>query len=476
MPDLITDMAIDGQHVPADAHFDVVNPSTGEVLGQAPAASRSQVDQAMESSSRAFKSWRHDEEFRVEKLLEFSRAMVESAADFGSDLAQENGKTVASGTAQAVIGSMWLEYYANLTMPEQVLREDERSRVTMLRKPLGVVGAITPWNMPVTLAFRKMAPALRAGNTVVLKPSPYTPFSTLRFGEIAREILPPGVLNVVTGGNDVGEWITSHPTPRKVSFTGSVTSGKHVAVAAAEDLKRVTLELGGNDPAIVLEDADVAKIAEGLFWTSFTNNGQGCCLVKRVYAHASIHDQLVEALAEVAKKVVVGNPLEAGVELGPLATSFQADRVAELVANALSNGAVAAAGGRRGDGPGYFYEPTILSNLNDGTAIVDEEQFGPALPVVPFSDVDDAIERANATTFGLGASVWTSDLERGEAIARRIDAGSTWINTHAALAPDVPFGGRHWSGIGVENGPWGLDSYTDIQVIHTNYGDVKVGV
>jgi acyl-CoA reductase-like NAD-dependent aldehyde dehydrogenase len=305
---------------------------------------------------------------------------------------------------------------------------------------------------------------------VVLKPSPFTPLSTLRMGEIARDILPPGVLNVVTGGDDLGEWMTAHPVPRKISFTGSVETGKRVAVAGAADLKRITLELGGNDPAIVLEDADVAAIAQGLFWTGFFNNGQACALVKRVYAHDRIYDDLVEALAEVAKGVPVGDPMVEENLLGPLSTRPQFERVSELVADAISHGATAVAGGRPREGEGFFFPPTILSNVEDGVRIVDEEQFGPALPIIRFTDERDALRRANSSSFGLGASVWSGDLERGTALARELEAGSTWVNTHAALAPTLPFGGHKWSGLGVENGPWGLYGFTELQVLYSNRG------
>lgn len=464
-------MTINGREAPARATFDVINPSTGSVHAQAPDATPEQLDEAMGSASEAFRTWRRDEAFRIEKMLELSQAMMTAVPEFAADLAAENGKPFDMGGMEGMVAATWLDYYANLELPREILRDDDGARVEVLRKPMGVVAAIAPWNIPIGLAFWKIAPALRAGNTVVVKPSPYTPLSTLRFGEIARDILPPGVLNVVTGGDDLGKRMVSHPIPRKVSFTGSVASGKHVAVAAAADLKRVTLELGGNDPAIVLDDANVAEIAQGLFWTAFFNNGQGCCLTKRVYVPERLHDDLVDALADVARSVTVGDPLQReDVQLGPLATSFQRERVAGLVEDALSHGGKAVVGGKPVHGAGFFYEPTVLTGVDDGVRIVDEEQFGPALPVVTYRDLDDALARANAGTYGLGASVWTSDLQRGAEVASEIDAGSTWINTHAALAPEVPFGGHGWSGVGVENGPWGLYGFTDIQVVHSNRG------
>jgi acyl-CoA reductase-like NAD-dependent aldehyde dehydrogenase len=303
-----------------------------------------------------------------------------------------------------------------------------------------------------------------AGNTMVLKPSPFTPLATLKVGEILRGVLPDGVLNVVTGGDSLGATMTTHPVPRKISFTGSVETGKKVAMSAAPDLKRVTLELGGNDPAIVLDDADAADVAEKIFAQAFANNGQVCSAIKRVYVPESLHDDVVKAMVEKAKAIKVGDGAEEGTELGPINNRPQFDRVSELVADALEGGATAAAGGKAMPGDGYFFEPTILTGVSDGTRIVDEEQFGPALPIISYRDVDDALERANATHFGLSGSVWGGDVDRAAEVASRLECGTSWVNTHLQLAPHQPFGGAKWSGIGVENGPWGLYGFTELKV------------
>ena len=463
-------MTINGRAAATHAEFDVLNPATGKVYTQAPDATREQVDEAMTAAADAFDSWRRDEDLRRRTLTALSAAVRDATPELAEILAEENGKPLGLGGTEGLVGSAWCDYYAGLELPGEVLRDDDGATVEVLRRPLGVVGAITPWNMPIGLAFFKIAPALRAGNTMVLKPSPFTPVSTLRLGEVLRDALPPGVLNIVSGGDDVGRWVAGHPVPRKISFTGSVEAGRAVNTAAAADLKRVTLELGGNDPAILLDDVDVAAVAEGLFWTAFFNNGQACALVKRVYAAEAIYADLVEALAEVARRVRVGDPTDGATQLGSLATRPQFERVSELVEHALAHGATAVAGGVALDGDGLFFAPTILTGADDGLRIVDEEQFGPALPVLPFTDEADAVRRANATGFGLGASVWSADLERGAALARQLDAGTTWVNTHASLSPDAPFGGLKWSGLGVENGPWGLHAYTDIQVLHRNRG------
>jgi acyl-CoA reductase-like NAD-dependent aldehyde dehydrogenase len=328
------------------------------------------------------------------------------------------------------------------------------------------VAAITPWNFPLNLAFWKIAPALLAGNTMVLKPSPYTPLSTLKTGELLRSTLPPGVLNIVSGGDELGGWMTSHPVPRKISFTGSIETGKLVAAAAAPDLKRVTLELGGNDPAIIMDDADPAAVADGIFGGAFANNGQICSAIKRVYVPERLYDEVVEALASRARAVSVGDGADGASKLGPINNAPQFERVKELVADALAHGATAAAGGKAMDRPGYFFEPTVLSGLSDGVRIVDEEQFGPALPVISYRDIDDAVERANGTHFGLSGSVWGTDTDRANEVAGRLEAGTAWVNVHLAMGPQFPFGGFKWSGIGVENGPWGLAEFTDIQTMH----------
>jgi acyl-CoA reductase-like NAD-dependent aldehyde dehydrogenase len=362
--------------------------------------------------------------------------------------------------------AIWCQYFANLETPPQVIQDDAEAFVEVARRPLGVVAAITPWNFPLTLAFWKIAPALLAGNTMVLKPSPFTPLSTLKVGELLRDALPPGVLNVVSGGDDLGAWMTGHPTPRKISFTGSIETGKKVAASAAPDLKRVTLELGGNDPAIVLDDADPATVAKAIFAGAFNNNGQVCSAIKRVYVPEALYDDVVEGLASYARAIKVGDGTEPDSKLGPINNEPQYERVKELVADAISQGARAVTGGKAMDGPGYFFEPTILAGLADGTRIVDEEQFGPALPVISYRDLGDAIDRANATHFGLSGSVWSADPDRASAVAAQLECGTAWVNTHLALSPQQPFGGFKWSGVGVENGPWGLAEFTEFQVVH----------
>jgi acyl-CoA reductase-like NAD-dependent aldehyde dehydrogenase len=459
-------MTIDGQAAPTAATFDVLNPATNDVYAQAPDCSKEQLDAAMESSAKAFRDWRADENARRDALRQAAGILLGASGDVAPILTAEQGKPLSDANLEIFAAGMWLQYYADLEVPREVIQDDDSAFVEVVRKPLGVVAAITPWNFPVTLASWKIAPALLAGNTMVLKPSPFTPLSTLKIGELLRDVFPPGVFNIVSGGDGLGSWMTSHPVPRKISFTGSVATGKKVAAAAAPDLKRTTLELGGNDPAILLDDVDAAEVADRVYRYAFANNGQICSAIKRVYVPEGIYDEVVDALATHARAAKVGDGTDPETQLGPINNRPQYDRVSELVADALKGGARAVAGGKPIDSPGNFFEPTILADITDGTRIVDEEQFGPALPVIPYREIDDAVERANATHFGLSGSVWSGDADRAAEVAERLECGTAWVNTHLALAPHQPFGGAKWSGLGVENGTWGLYGFTELQVLH----------
>ncbi|HEY7916563.1 MAG TPA: aldehyde dehydrogenase family protein [Acidimicrobiales bacterium] len=464
MPDFV--MTIGGDTVPAAESFGVVNPATGEVFALAPECSPQQLDAAFDAAAKAQRDWRSDEGARRATLLRMADVLMASTGELAPVLTAEQGKPLGDANIEVFAAAIWCQYFANLETPPQVIQDDAEALVEVVRRPVGVVAAITPWNFPLALAFWKIAPALLAGNAMVLKPSPFTPLTTLKVAEILREAMPPGVLNVVSGGDQLGSWMTEHPVPRKISFTGSVQTGKLVAMSAAPDLKRVTLELGGNDPAIVMDDADPDVVSKGIFAAAFNNNGQVCSAIKRVYVPEALYDQVVDGLGAHATSVKVGDGTEADTKLGPINNRPQFERVAELVGDALSHGARAVAGGHAIDGPGYFFEPTILADLSDGTRIVDEEQFGPALPVISYRDVDDVVERANATHFGLSGSVWGADGDRAAEVAGRLECGTAWVNTHLALAPQQPFGGFKWSGVGVENGPWGLAEFSEIQVVH----------
>ena len=463
-------LTIDGKAVAGEASFPVINPSTGKPFAEAPECTRAQLDHAMGAAEAAFQSWRKDEAKRRAVLNACGDAIQANLGEIAPILTKEQGKPLAKANEELFGCIAWFKFTANLPIPVEVIVDTPQNRTEVRRKPYGVVGAITPWNFPVLLAVWKIAPALLAGNTVVLKPSPFTPLATLKLGEVLRDVVPAGVINIVSGNDALGGWITGHPAVRKISFTGSVATGKKVAAAAAPDLKRVTLELGGNDAAIVLDDADPKDVVPKLFWGAFSNSGQICSAIKRVYVPESLYEPIANGLAEMAKGVKVGDGLQAGVELGPINNKPQFERVKELVEDAKKAGGKVLAGGAPVSGDGYFFQPTVIGGLSDGVRLVDEEQFGPALPVLTYRRVEDAVERANATHFGLSGSVWSANPDRAQSVAEDLDCGTAWVNQHLAIGPHVPFGGAKWSGIGVENGPWGLLGFTEIQVVNVAKG------
>ncbi|MEX2395320.1 MAG: aldehyde dehydrogenase family protein [Actinomycetota bacterium] len=457
-------MVIGGDRRAAAKTFGVINPSTGDIHEQAPDCSKEQLDEAMDAAAKAFIDWRTDESARREALRACANIMFGAGGELGPILTREQGKPLSQANIESLGAGMWFNYFADLVVPKEIIQDDDNAYAEVVRKPMGVVAAITPWNFPLILASWKIAPALLAGNTMVLKPSPYTPLATLKMVELLQQALPPGVLNCVSGGDELGKWMTSHPVPRKISFTGSVATGKHVASSAAPDLKRVTLELGGNDAAIVLDDVDASSVAEKIFDGAFGNCGQICSAIKRVYVPEGMADEIVGVMAEKAKNIKVGDGFEEGVELGPINNRPQFERVKDLVSEAIDKGAQVAAGGQAVDGPGYFFQPTVLSGVTEGVRIVDEEQFGPAVPVLTYRNVDEVIDRANGTMYGLSGSVWSADVERAAEVANKLECGTAWVNTHLSLAPHQPFGGFKWSGLGVENGPWGLAAFSEVQV------------
>jgi acyl-CoA reductase-like NAD-dependent aldehyde dehydrogenase len=463
-------MTIDGRNAKADRTFEVINPATGVRLADAPDCTRLQLDEAMEAATRAYNTWRLDDAARCAAMRAAATELEAAADELALILTAEQGKPLRDSIAEVHTVATWLRWYAEPSLADPEIVEDSETRkVSVHRRPLGPVAAITPWNFPIQMAGKKAAQALRPGNTVVVKPSPYTPLATLKLVELLQRVFPPGVVSAVSGGAELGQSMVEHPLTRKISFTGSTRAGKLVAAGAASDLKRVTLELGGNDAAIVLDDADVATAAAGIFDRAFINCGQTCAAIKRVYVAESVFDSIVDGLAGYAESAVIGDGMDPATDYGPLNNAPQLRIVSELVTDALNNGARAVVGGEApGDG-GYFYRPTILTDVHDGLRIVDEEQFGPALPVMPFRDLEDAVDRANRSQFGLGGSVWTTDLEKGAELASRLECGTAWINTHAVNLPSQPFAGAHWSGIGIENGRWGMHEFTQIQSIHTAY-------
>jgi acyl-CoA reductase-like NAD-dependent aldehyde dehydrogenase len=458
-------MTIDGRAVTGADTYGVVNPATGAVFDRAPDCRESELEEAMAAASRAFRSWQREEGPRREALIRAADIVAAHVDELARLVTLEQGKTLVNATREANGAAARLRYVAGLEIPTDVVHDRDGLRVEVWRRPYGVVAAITPWNYPLIVAAGKVAAAVRAGNTVVLKPSPFTPLATLRFGELLQEAFPAGVVNVISGGDELGKWMIKHPAVRKISFTGSTEAGKHILGAAVPDLKRTTLELGGNDAAIVLEDVDPAAIAPRLFWGAFQNSGQVCSAIKRVYIHERVYQPLAQALTDLAKTVRVGNGLEPASEMGPVSTGPQFQRVQDLVADAKSVGGRIRAGGARIESAGYFFEPTLFEELPDQARLVAEEQFGPVLPLLTYSNVDDAIERANGTQYGLSGSVWSANTERARSLASQLDCGTVWINQHLVVVPASPVAGHKWSGIGVENGSVGLLEFTQVQTL-----------
>lgn len=463
-------LTIDGQQQFAADTIDVHDPATGDLVAEAPAASLEQLEIAIAAARRAFANWStRPEAERKAAVLQMADIIEANAGELAELTTREQGKPLGGLGSQWEIGGAiaWTRYTASLSLPVETIQDDNSARVTLHRKPIGVVGSITPWNFPVMIAIWHIMPAIQAGNTVVLKPSPNTPLATLRLGKLLQEALPPGVLNVLSGGNEIGQAMSEHPGIDKIIFTGSTATGRKVMASGAANLKRLTLELGGNDAGIVLPDVDLDANLERLFWGIFINNGQTCAALKRLYVHDSIYDEVCERLVGFAANVVTGNGLEPESHLGPVQNPMQFERVKSLVERAVAEGARVLCGGAPTSGPGLFYPVTIIADAKDGMAIVDEEQFGPAIPIVRFTDLDEVVAKANACQSGLGGSVWSRDADKARAIAARLECGSVWINNHGAIRPDAPFGGVKQSGIGVEFAALGLAECTTVQVVHS---------
>lgn len=467
MSEHVYTQTINGVAAPITSTFDVINPATGAVFAQAPECTPEQVEEVMNAAHDAFKTWRNAKDERRTALHAAADIIEANTERLVEILVKEQGKPKADAGIEIFAATMVFRYYADLEIAPDVIQDDEVAYSAVIRQAIGPAVAITAWNIPIILATCKIAPLLAAGNTVILKPSPYTPLTTLLLGELLRGVFPPGVLNVVSGGMSFGPELTQHPLTRKITMTGSTATGKKVAAAAAAGVKRVTLELGGNDAAIVLADADPKVIAQRIFWGSFRNSGQLCIAAKRIYVHESIVAEVTEELAAIASTVVLGDGMDDSTQLGPLQNLTQFEKVSEIVEDALAKGARAVTGGHKLDREGYFYAPTILAGARHGMRVVDEEQFGPVMPIISFSDVEEVLKLANDTEFGLGGSVWTNDTARGAELARRLEAGMVWVNTHSDnVFPTQPFGGVKQSGIGLEMGPWGYIASTDAQTIY----------
>ncbi|MDY0207239.1 MAG: aldehyde dehydrogenase family protein [Pseudomonas sp.] len=458
---------VNGVLVEASSSYEIFNPATEHSLGCAAISNEQEVDRAVEAAQQAQKSWAKRSHAERKALLNQVAEVLQEHSEYLAQLiTQEQGKPLSGlGSRfemQACVG--WTQVPASLDLEPEVVFEDEQRKDTLHRTPLGVVAAIAPWNWPLMIAIWQIIPAIRMGNTVVLKPSEYTPIATLEMVRLMNQVLPAGVLNSVTGGGHIGSKLSSHKDVNKIMFTGSEATGRKIVIASAASLSPVTLELGGNDAAIILPNTNIKAIAENLFWGAFLNMGQTCACIKRLYVHEENYDELMVELCAIASQIKVGGGMDASVLMGPVQNKMQFDKVKTLIAEAQRSGCDVR---EFGDLPsqGLFIPITIVGDIQDGHSLVDQEQFGPVLPVIRYKNIEDAIAAANAVEVGLGASLWLDQAEDAEDLVMQLEAGTVWVNQHGAVHPMVPFGGSKASGYGVEFGIEGLKAVTQTRVI-----------
>jgi aldehyde dehydrogenase (NAD+) len=458
-------LLINGNLVSGERQIDVINPATEKVFVQSPVASIRQADLAIASAKEAFPLWSQTPlNERQEKLNLLADKIRSNANELATALVKEQGKPLQEAAAEVLYTEAFMRYFASHELKSELVQDDEYYQIEMHYKPLGVVVGISPWNLPLLIGLNKVGPAVVTGNTVILKPAPSTPVTTLMIGAMAQEIFPPGVINIITDKNDLGAYLTGHPDVAKVSFTGSTATGKKVAQSALSSLKRLTLELGGNDAGIVLDDVDVTAVAEKIFAGSFMNCGQVCIALKRLYVHESQYDEMCNALAGLAEQTEVGDGMRNGVKIGPLQNKMQYRKALDFMEIGRRDGNIIA-GGTVPEYPGFFITPTIVRDIDDTSVLVNQEQFAPILPIIKYSNIDDVIRLANHSEYGLGGSVWSSNIERAKAVAAKIDSGTVWINHHLHFGPNIPFCGAKESGLGVEFSREGIAEFTQRSVI-----------
>jgi acyl-CoA reductase-like NAD-dependent aldehyde dehydrogenase len=459
-------LLIGGNLVSGATTMPVINPATEESITACPRADMAQLNSAVAAAKAAFPAWSKTPHAERQRMLNaLADAMAARHAEIAHLLTEEQGKPLPHAMGEVGGAMAIVRYFASQELSDKVLRETDAEKIVQQFSPLGVVAAITPWNFPVILLMLKLPPALIAGNTIVCKPAPTTPLTTLLIGEMCAQIFPAGVVNVIVDQNDLGGALTSHPDVAKVAFTGSTATGKKVMESVSSTLKRLTLELGGNDAAIVLDDVDPKVVAPQVFAGATMNSGQVCLAIKRLYVHESQYDAMCSELARCASEAIVGDGMEQGTQMGPLQNKTQYEKVLGYIEDARQNGKIVA-GGEKMERKGYFIPPTIVRDIPDDARLVREEQFGPVLPVLRYSEVDDAIRRANDTDYGLGGTVWSNNLERAYEVARRIESGTVWVNKHLDLPPDIPFGGAKKSGFGHEMGREGLEEFAQSKIIN----------
>lgn len=463
-----TNMLINGIQVQGAADtFEVLNPANEQVIATVASASVEQVNQAIQAAAQAFKTWQFISDEEINTI--FTKIVADirhEQSEIARLITLEQGKPLALAQFEVEAGANWIEYILSLNIPVETIDDPSGKTIQVFNRPLGVIASITPWNWPFMIVIWHLFPALKAKNCIVNKPSEYTPLSTIKLIEIMNRHLPQGVCNIVLGQGGVGQALSEHPDVAKVTFTGSTRTGQSILSHSVASLKGVVLELGGNDIGIVLNDVDVNEIAPRIFGSAFLNMGQTCAALKRLYVHEDVYDQLTQKLAELADAQVVGDGLDENTTFGPIQNRMQYQKVKSLIDDAVAQGGEIITQQNQETEKGYYIRPTLVTNVNAGIALVDEEQFGPVLPIVKFSQVEDAIYAANHTSFGLGGSVWSKDLEQAQQIASRLETGTVWINSHSDLSPAAPFGGWKLSGLGYSFGLSGLLLFTEKQAIH----------
>lgn len=461
-------MIINGVKVFSEASFEVINPATGHAFAKSPKASVDQLDQAVAAAREALPQWSGlPDQKRVEILNQIAEIIETNQAELSKLITLEQGKTQSGPGANFEVGGCiaWTQVTAGLKLEPELVDDNPEDRIELTRKPIGVVGSITPWNWPLMIAVWHIMPALRVGCTVVLKPASFTPLSTLRMVELINVVLPPGVLNVVAGSSDIGNAMSAHKGIDKIVFTGSTSVGQTIMQRAAATLKSLTLELGGNDAGIILPGTDITPLLEPLFWGCFINAGQTCACLKRLYVHEDDYEEICSKFTAYVNQIPIGDGMDEANLIGPLGNAPQVEIVRQYVDAARNQGARILCGGEPRSGSGYFYPLTLVADVTDEMDLVKEEQFGTALPIIKYANVDEAVKRANALDVGLGGSVWGNDPEQAKAIAQRLEAGTVWVNAHGKLHPMAPFGGIKLSGVGSEFGLEGLKAYTTNQVV-----------
>lgn len=463
-----TSMYINGHKVLGTGKtIDVINPASLDVIASVPSTTPEQLDECVAQAKHAFTSWKNVDD---QEIVQAFYAIAEDVLSYKYELAQlitlEQGKPLFLAEVEVDLTVQWINYIAGLTIPVDKFQDINGKKITVYNRPLGVIASITPWNWPLMIAAWHLFPAIKTKNCVINKPSEYTPLSTIKFIDIINKHLPAGVCSVVLGDGQIGSTLTAHPDIEKVTFTGSTSTGQRILQNSINTLKSVVLELGGNDVGIVLDDVDIEITCQKLFMSAFLNAGQTCACLKRLYVHDKIYDQVVQKLTEIINAQVIGEGMASTTTFGPVQNKMQFDKVQRLIEDAIEQGATVIQSIQTKPEKGYFIPPTLVLDASEDTAVVEQEQFGPVLPIIRFSDVDKVLKSTNQSEFGLGGSVWTKDLEKAQKIAERMETGTVWINSHADLSPEAAFGGWKLSGLGYSFGLGGLLQYTHKQSIH----------